>query len=35
MDMLPVGKDLLPGTDRKKGGRTKKSVNLNHLLPFC
>ena len=28
MDILPVGDDVLPGTDRRKGRRTKKSVNF-------
>jgi len=28
MDILPVGDDLLPGTDRKTDGRIEKSVNL-------
>jgi hypothetical protein len=27
-DMLPVGKDLLQGTDRRTDGRAEKPVNL-------
>jgi hypothetical protein len=29
MNILPVGEDLLQGTDRRTDGRTEKHVNLN------